>query len=237
MTFPYPGFAATRKRLRARSLKTYYPFQPWNPSAWDEPKHGEPGEISMASGVATRGEGKAIEDEDGGHRPGWSLRRLQLVTTGLRVVFGAVWLVDGLMKFIFMQPSDVSGLIQTAGQGQPTWLAGWFSYWNAVVSANPGTFLTGIGALEIALGLALILGFLRKPAYLGGIALSFMLWAVDEGFGGPYGPGSTDIGAAVMYMFVFVALLLLDGALGSSAYSLDRILERRLSSWRLVAQA
>ncbi len=191
----------------------------------------------MNSGVGTRREGMGDENEDTGHRVGRSHRRLQLVSAGLRVTFGAVWLIDGLMKFVFLQPSDVARLVQTAGQGQPGWLSGWFSFWNGIVSANPGAFLTGIGALEIALGLALILGFLRKTAYLGGIAMSFMIWAVDEGFGGPYGAGSTDIGAAVIYMLVFVALLLLDGALGSSAYSLDGIIERRLSSWRILAEA
>ncbi len=168
---------------------------------------------------------------------GWSLERLRLLVAGFRIILCLVWVIDGLMKFVFMQPSDVASIVQSAGQGQPDWLSGWFSFWDGAIAANAGAFLVGIGGLEVVLGLALIFGFLRKTAYLGGIALSIMIWSVDEGFGGPYGPGSTDIGAAVMYIFIFVALVLLDRALGSSAYSLDGVIERRFSAWRILAEA
>lgn len=178
-----------------------------------------------------------VEAERAEHRVGWSPDRLQRATTGIRVAFGLVWLIDGIMKFVYLQASDVADLVQGAGQGQPAWLSGWYSFWASTVAANPGAFLTGIGALEILLGLALVVGLARRTAYLGGIALSFMIWAVDEGFGGPYGPGSTDIGAAVMYIFVFATLLVIDAALGSSAYSLDRVIERRIAGWRVLAEA
>ncbi len=155
------------------------------------------------------------------------------LSAALRIAFGLVWVVDGLMKFTNMQPSDVVDLVQGAGQGQPTWLAGWFSFWLSSVSTNPAGFLYGVGFLELALGFALVLGLLRKPAYICGAILSLMIWAVDEGFGGPYGPGSTDIGAAVIYVFVFLALWIID-AYAPSHHSLDVILARRMKWWYAV---
>lgn len=79
----------------------------------------------------------------------------------LRVLFGFVLLIDGAMKFVYMTPSDVVRLVQGAGQSQPDWLAGWFSFWSNVVSANPALMLYTVGTLELLLGVAWILA-LRK---------------------------------------------------------------------------
>lgn len=158
----------------------------------------------------------------------WWRRHNSGLRVALRFVFGLVWVIDGLMKFVYMAPSDVVDLVQGAGQGQPDWLAGWFSFWATLVSANPPFILYLVGALELVLGLVLILGFMRKVAYFGGIILSLLIWSIDEGFGGPYGPGSTDIGAAVVYVFVFFALLIIDASSSPSEYSLDAIIQRKM---------
>ncbi len=155
--------------------------------------------------------------------------------TLFRVAFGVVWLLDGLMKFVWLQPSNVLGLVSGAGQGQPDWLQGWFSFWSHAVSSNPSAFLYGVGTLELALAFALILGFMRKPAYLGGIILSLSIWAIDEGFGGPYGAGSTDIGAAIMYVFIFAALVLMERAIRQNQCTLDSMIERRWKSWKRLS--
>lgn len=166
----------------------------------------------------------------------WNNRHSVGLTTGLRAAFGLVWVVDGLMKFVFMQPSDVTSLVQGAGQGQPGWLAPWFSFWASAVGSAPSAYLYGIGAIELVLGVALMGGFLRKIAYVGGAVLAFMIWAIDEGFGGPYGPGATDIGAAVMYIFVFAALLIMETAPDSNKYTLDRRIEGRFNGWTKMSE-
>ncbi len=167
---------------------------------------------------------------------GWWRNNTVRLEMGLRVLFGLIWIIDGVMKFALMVPSDVPDLVQGAGQGQPDWLGPWFNFWSGVVSANPSVFLYGIGALELAVGLALVFGFMRKTAYVGGIALSLMIWAVDEGFGGAYGPGSTDIGAAVMYAVIFLALMILSASHGPTPYSVDARIERRFRAWFKVAE-
>ncbi len=164
------------------------------------------------------------------------MRHVAALKTVMRVVFGVVWGIDGLLKFQPGVSDALAGMISDAGQGQPAWLQPWFSFWSQTVSADPAFFATSIGLLEMALALALIFGFLRKIAYTGGILLSLVIWSVPEGFGGPYGPGSTDIGTGIIYAFVFVFLMILAATHGPSRWSLDRWLEARWSGWRRVAE-
>jgi len=127
-------------------------------------------------------------------------------------------------------------LIQDASQGQPGWLHPWYNFWLASLTSAPATCLHGIGSIELALGSALVIGFLRKSVYLGGIILSLMIWSIVEGFGGPYKSGSTDIGAAIMYALTFVTIMIVERSSNYSKYSLDALIERKLNGWKHVAE-
>jgi nitrite reductase (NO-forming) len=104
------------------------------------------------------------------------------------------------------------------------------------VSANPAFFTTTIGLFELALAFALLAGFMRKFAYTGGILLSLVIWSVPEGFGGPYGPSSTDIGTGIIYAFVFLLLLVVNATYGPSRLSLDFLIEARWPWWKRLAE-
>jgi nitrite reductase (NO-forming) len=104
------------------------------------------------------------------------------------------------------------------------------------VSSSPAAAYYSIGAIEILLGLVLIVGFLRKPVYIVGILYSLMIWGVAEGFGGPYGPGSTDIGTAVIYAFVFVAMIIAEKSAKFGDYSLDALIIRRWNNWKRLSE-
>ncbi len=166
----------------------------------------------------------------------WFYKNRFFLKTAIRVIFGLVWLIDGIFKFIFDTPDMFPQFIQAAGQGQPAWLMPWFSFWSGAVSSNPAFWLYLIGACEILLGLALIFGFLRKVAYSLGIVLSLLIWSVPEGFGGPYGPSSTDIGTAIIYAIVFIALILINTEFGPSRYSLDALIEKRVKWWYRLSE-
>lgn len=140
------------------------------------------------------------------------------------------------MKFVWLAPSDVVNLVQTAGQGQPSWLAPWFNFWGGLVSSNPSFMLYGVGLWELILGFTLVFGLMRKLSYLSGIVLSLMIYSIDEGFGGPYGLGSTDIGAAIIYVFVYLALIALESSTASNSFTLDSVIERRTSRWAAIAE-
>jgi nitrite reductase (NO-forming) len=166
----------------------------------------------------------------------WFVRHVSALKTGMRMIVGVVWGIDGALKFQPGVASNMVGMIADAGASQPAWLAPWFNFWSQTVATNPAFFVTSVGTLEFALGLSLIVGVGRKVAYTGGFFLSLLIWSVPEGFGGPYGPGSTDIGTGIIYAFVFLFLLILNAAFGPSEFSLDAVIERRWPAWRRIAE-
>lgn len=166
----------------------------------------------------------------------WFVRHVASLKSGMRIVFGIVWGIDGFLKFQPGFADALVGQISDAANGQPVWLQPWFSFWGQTVSGNPAFFAESIGLLELALAFALIFGFLRKIAYGGGFLLSLVIWSVPEGFGGAYGPGSTDIGTGIIYAFCFLFLLILNAAFGPSRLSLDALIEKRWPAWRRVAE-
>ncbi len=166
----------------------------------------------------------------------WLVRNVGWLKSLIRIILGVVWTVDGSFKFLPGFVDSFPALVNKAGQGQPSWLQPWFNFWYNVTTTNAAPYVYTTGVLEIALGLALILGFMRKIAYIGGLVLSLLIWSVPEGFGGPYGPGSTDIGTGIIYSFVFLSLMIINATTGPSRYSLDYFLERRHPSWKRVAE-
>lgn len=149
----------------------------------------------------------------------------------MRVLFGVIWVIDGSFKFAPGFESQFS----VSGAGQPAWLQGWFTFWANAVSHNTALWVYMTGSFEVLLGHALVFGFVRKIAYSGGILLSLLVWAVPEGFGGPYGPSSTDIGTGIVYAMVFLFLMIVNAGYGPSKYSLDAAIEKRSPAWATVA--
>ena len=166
----------------------------------------------------------------------WFVRHVAVLKTAMRIVFGIVWGIDGLLKFEPGVSDSLAGMIADAGSGQPSWLQPWFTFWSNAVASNPAFFTATIGVAEVALAFALVFGFMRKIAYTGGFFLSLVIWSVPEGFGGPYGPGSTDIGTGIIYAFAFLFLLILNAAFGPSLWSLDAAIESRWPAWRRIAE-
>lgn len=152
------------------------------------------------------------------------------------VVFGILWGIDGFFKFQDGLYSQIPGVIQDAGVGQPAFLSGWFSFWYSVVSANPMLVTYGTGLLELSIAFALIFGFARKIAYFGGIILGLFIWSVPEGFGGPYGPGSVTVGGGNIYALGLLFLIVLGATYGRDKYTLDFLIEKRVRWWSSVAE-
>ena len=126
-------------------------------------------------------------------------------------------------------------MVKMAGQGQPSWLHWWFQSWFNIVQAHTDLWAYGVAVLETVIALALIFGFARKFTYVFTIFSALFIWGIAEGFGGPYSGSSTDIGAAVMYAVVAFALLVLS-QYPSSCFSVDYLLEQRVSWWHRVAE-
>ncbi len=168
--------------------------------------------------------------------PSFIYKHSSILKGAARIVFGLVWLADAYFKFQPGFAENFSSLIQQSAQGQPLWLSGWFNFWASTTAANPVLWAYTVAFSELALAFCLIFGFMRKVGYSGGILLSLMIWSIPEGFGGPYGPSSTDIGTGVIYAVVFLMLIVINTIAGTSRYSLDYYLEKRFAWWKNLSE-
>ncbi len=126
----------------------------------------------------------------------------------LRIVFGIVWLIDASFKWSPAFINNFTDYLTGGAQGQPALVQAWIDLWVKGVSVDPHFFAIIVAISETALALSLLFGLFTELGILGGIALTFVIWSTAEGFGGPYVPGSTDIGGAIIYILVFIALWL-----------------------------
>jgi hypothetical protein len=83
----------------------------------------------------------------------WFARNLTSLKTIVRIIFGVFWAIDGALKFAPGFVDSFSSMIRDAASGQPSWLAGWFSFWASITSSNPAFYVYSSGLLELALAL------------------------------------------------------------------------------------
>jgi nitrite reductase (NO-forming) len=153
----------------------------------------------------------------------------------LRTLFGVIWAIDAVMKWLPGFRRNLMMDVMSAGQGQPHWLAWWFDFWMKPMMHHGNLFAYFIAVAESLIALAVLLGFARKLSYIFGAVFSLLIWGVGEGFGGPYMSGATDIGSAIMYAVVFYALYQLERA-ATNAWSLDNTLAKKIVWWQRIAQ-
>jgi uncharacterized membrane protein YphA (DoxX/SURF4 family) len=156
----------------------------------------------------------------------WRLRGIGV----LRIIFGLVWGIDAWFKW---QPDFIKNFTSYLSMdGQSGWIAGYIHFWMNVVNVNPTILAYLVAAGETAVALGLILGAFSNITYVGGVLLSVVIWTTAEGFGGPYVAGSTDIGAAIIYVLVFAGLFLSSAGL---YLGLDRRLGKALGRFNWLA--
>jgi uncharacterized membrane protein YphA (DoxX/SURF4 family) len=156
--------------------------------------------------------------------------------TCVRVLFGLVFGIDAVLKWLPGYRKTYLSALKSAAASQPAWLHGWFHFWITLQAKAPTLFATFTGLAETALALVLILGIARRAGYALGVVYSLLVWAVGEGFGGPYASGSTDIGTGIVYALLFVTLLTFAPPARRERLSLDRLLIKRWTSWRYLAE-
>jgi nitrite reductase (NO-forming) len=177
-------------------------------------------EVVMVQALVERGRGQAV--------PGRS-------ADALRIGFGVIWLVDAGMKWLPGFRSGMAGMISDAAQGQPGFLMPWFRLWNHLVGPHAVLFAYLVAMSETLIAVALLAGFARRVSCAGAIVFSLMIWSVAEGFGGPYGSGSTDIGTGIIYAVVFAGLLVIARHVPASRLTADYHLQQRLGWWHLLS--
>lgn len=156
--------------------------------------------------------------------------------TALRVAFGVIWAISAALTWTEGFADHYVGYLHNAATGQPPWSAWWFQMWIALVTPRVELFVWATRLAETALALALLLGFARKITYVAGLLFSLLIWSTAEGFSGPYSVGATNLGAAIAYVLIFAALIIINLRAGPSPYSLDYLIERRWPGWRRYSE-
>lgn len=160
--------------------------------------------------------------------PSWRARGIGI----LRIAFGVVWAIDAWFKW---QPKFINGFtdyLSGAKDGQPRLVKDWIDFWVKIVKVDPHVFAHLVAIGETAVAIGLILGVFSNLSYIVGGFLAAVIWTTAEGFGGPYKAGSTDIGAAIIYVIVFAGLFL---ACAGRYLGLDERLGRKLGRWNWLA--
>ncbi len=143
----------------------------------------------------------------------------------LRVIFGAIWFIDAVFKWNPAFLNNFTNYLTEGAQDQPALVQAWVNLWIKGVSVDPHFFAVVVAISETAIALGLLFGVLTEIAIFGGIAMTLVIWSTAEGFGGPYVAGSTDIGAAIIYVIVFIALWL---GRCWRYYSIDSVLRKKV---------
>lgn len=142
----------------------------------------------------------------------------------VRILIGAVWLNGAIEKLLnpdfpqqFAASLNAGGFVSQA----PPWFQ---SFMQSTVVPNAELFAQVQRFGELALGLALIFGFLTNPAALGSIVLSLMILLSQGGIRLGMGLGSPEILSINLLVALISLLILLSPA--AKALSLDEPLAR-----------
>ena len=151
----------------------------------------------------------------------------------LRIAFGVAWGVAAWLKW---QPAFINrfvDIVKGAMEGQPQFVQTWIGFWLGIIHVNPTLFAVLEASAETVLAICFVLGLFTDIACVIGIVLSFGIWSIGEGFGGPYSAGeSTDIGTAFPYILLSALLLCVRAG---SYYSLDNLLASRVRRLSFLA--
>ncbi len=164
---------------------------------------------------------------------GWSLARAARTLAGeargrtvLRVGFGLLWILDGLLQ---AQPKMAGGLasqvIQPAAAASPAWVRHVVNWGGTIWSYHP--IQAGAASVWIQIGIGVWLlaaarGPLSRLAGVASVVWGLIVWVFGESFGGIFSPGLTILfGAPGAVLFYVVAGALI--ALPETAWRRPRL--------------
>lgn len=159
----------------------------------------------------------------------WRLRGMGIV----RIAFGLVWAIDASFKWQPDFANHFTHYLTGNLAGDPGFVQAWINLWITIIKVDPHVFAYLVASAETAIAVSLIFGVFSHLTDVVGVLLALVIWTTAQGFGGPYSAGSTDIGAALIYVFVFVALFLSSSGL---YYGVDRSLSPKLGHFSFLAE-
>lgn len=137
---------------------------------------------------------------------------MAISSRGIQRALGALWLVDGLLQlqpFMF-GPGLPNDVIAPAADGQPAWVSGAVHLSASLIGTHPAVFNTAFAAVQIAIGVGLLVSRTVRLALAASIVWSLGVWLFGEGLGG-LTSGHADLitgapGAVALYGVLAVAV-------------------------------
>jgi cytochrome oxidase Cu insertion factor (SCO1/SenC/PrrC family) len=133
--------------------------------------------------------------------------------TLLRLAFGLLWIVDGVLQFQPAMPLGMADqVVRPATEGTPGWLHHLMSASVGTWDRHPLSVGIAVGFLQLAIGALLLVtrGRLSRLVGLLSVGWGVVVWVVGNGMGGIFSPSSSLYfgwpGAIVVYLIAGVFL-------------------------------
>jgi len=131
----------------------------------------------------------------------------------LLIALGLLWLIDALlqMKPAMFTHAFIEQVILPNAQSQPVWIAGPIRWAAGLAGAHIAVWNGLFAAIQLAIGIALVVGFQVRIALFGSFIWSLIVWWAGEGLGGLLTGGAAVSngapGAILFYVLIGIALL------------------------------
>ena len=136
----------------------------------------------------------------------------------LRITFGFLWVVDGILQAQRSMPLGLPGTVLTpGGSASPGWVQHIVNVGTTIWSDHPVSAAAATVWIQIGIGAFLLVaprGYWSRAAGAVSVGWGLVVWMFGEAFGGIFGHGSSWLfgspGAAIFYVVAGVLLALRD---------------------------
>jgi cytochrome oxidase Cu insertion factor (SCO1/SenC/PrrC family) len=135
--------------------------------------------------------------------------------TYLRLAFGTIWLVDGILQFQASMPlAMANGVVAPAAAGTPSWLHALMFDGIGIWNNHPIALAVGTAWIQVGIGLLLLVSnaSIGRLAAAVSVGWASMIWLIGNGAGGIFQSSNSFLfgwpGAALFYVAAGVWLAL-----------------------------
>jgi cytochrome oxidase Cu insertion factor (SCO1/SenC/PrrC family) len=126
----------------------------------------------------------------------------------LRITFGLLWLLDGLLQLQGSMPIGLPGTVMTpAASSSPGWVQHLTHVGTTIWSNHPVTAASATVWIQMGIGIFLLVaprGYWSRAAGAASVGWGLMVWVFGEAFGGIFGSGTSWLfgtpGAVAFYV-------------------------------------
>src|SRR5580698_8714491 len=135
--------------------------------------------------------------------------------TYLRMAFGAIWLIDGILQFQASMPLGMAnGVVVPAAAGTPSWLHALMFDGIGIWNNHPIALAVGTAWIQVGIGLLLLVSNAKIGRLAAAVSVGWasMIWLIGNGAGGIFQSSNSILfgwpGAALFYVVAGVWLAL-----------------------------